>query len=129
MRPGAFSQTVTIMDSPLLDSFGLPNPSRNCPVERDARPSMVQALHLMNSDSLQAKLEDKSGRAARLVQLNIASGEIVDDLYLMAYSRWPSAEEKAVAMAAFAAEGAKRQQVVEDIMWVLINSAEFVFNH
>ena len=120
---------TTIMDSPLLDSFGLPNPSRNCPVERDARPSMVQALHLMNSDSLQAKLEDKSGRAARLVQLNIASGEIVDDLYLMAYSRWPSAEEKAMAMAAFAVEGAKRQQVVEDIMWVLINSAEFVFNH
>ncbi len=120
---------TTIMDSPLLESFGLPNPSRNCPVERDARPSMVQALHLMNSDSLQDKLEDKSGRAARLVQLNIESGEIVDDLYLMAFSRWPSAEEKALAMAAFAAEGAKRQQVVEDLMWVLINSAEFVFNH
>ena len=120
---------TTIMDSPLLESFGLPNPSRNCPVERDARPSMVQALHLMNSEALQAKLEDKAGRAARLVQLNVAPGKIVDDLYLMAYSRWPTVDEKAVATVAFATDRAKHQQVVEDLMWALINSAEFVFNH
>jgi hypothetical protein len=120
---------TTIMDSPLLESFGLPNPSRNCPVERDARPSMVQALHLMNSEALQSKLEDKAGRAARLAQLNLPSAKIVDDLYLIAYSRWPTTDEKAVATAAFAADGAKRQQVVEDLMWALINSAEFVFNH
>ena len=43
---------TTIMDSPMLESFGLPNASRNCPVERDDRPSMVQALHLMNSEAL-----------------------------------------------------------------------------
>ena len=120
---------TTIMDSPILESFGLPNSSRNCPVERDDRPSMVQALHLMNSETLQVKLADKNGRAARLAQAELLPGRIVDEIYLSIYSRWPSADEKAVAIEAFAAEGVKRQQAVEDLMWALINSAEFVFNH
>ena len=120
---------TTIMDSPILESFGLPNSSRNCPVERDDRPSMVQALHLMNSETLQVKLADKNGRAARLGQTELLPGRIVDEIYLSIYSRWPSADEKAVAIEAFAAEGVKRQQAVEDLMWALINSAEFVFNH
>ena len=131
LRPDARTAELwtTIMDSPMLESFGLPNPSRNCPVERDDRPSMVQALHLMNSETLQAKLVDKNGRAAKLGQAELLPGRIVDELYLSIYSRWPSADEKAVAVEAFAAEGVKRQQAVEDIMWALINSAEFVFNH
>jgi len=131
LRPDARTAELwtTIMDSPMLESFGLPNPSRNCPVERDDRPSMVQALHLMNSETLQAKLVDKNGRAAKLAQAELLPGRIVDELYLSIYSRWPSADEKAVAVEAFAAEGVKRQQAVEDLMWALINSAEFVFNH
>ena len=98
-------------------------------MERDDRPSMVQALHLMNSETLQAKLADKNGRAATLGRTELSPGQVVDELYLAVYSRWPSADERAVAAAAFAVDGAKRQQVVEDLTWALINSAEFVFNH
>ena len=120
---------TTRMDSALLESFGLPNSSENCPVERDDRPSMVQALHLMNSDKLQAKLAHKSGRAAKLGQEGKASEEVVNELYLALYSRWPSDEEKRVALEAFKGEGTKRHEAVEDIIWALINTAEFVFNH
>jgi len=131
LRQGARTAELwtTIMTSPMLESFGLPNPSRNCPVERDDRPSMVQALHLMNSEILQTKLADKNGRAAKLGRAELLPGRIVDELYLSIYSRWPSADEKAVAVEAFAADGAKRQEAAEDLMWALINSAEFVFNH
>ena len=120
---------TTRMDSALLESFGLPNSSENCPVERDDRPSMVQALHLMNSDKLQAKLADKNGRAAKLGQEDKPSDEVVNELYLALYSRWPSDEEKRVALEAFKGGDAKRHEVVEDIIWALINTAEFVFNH
>ena len=120
---------TTRMDSALLESFGLPNSSENCPVERDDRPSMVQALHLMNSEKLQAKLADKNGRAAKLGQDDKPSDEVVNELYLALYSRWPSDEEKRVALEAFKSGGAKRHEAVEDIIWALINTAEFVFNH
>lgn len=120
---------TTRMDSALLESFGLPNSSENCPVERDDSPSMVQALHLMNSDKLQAKLAHKSGRAAKLGQEGKASDEVVNELYLALYSRWPSDEEKRVALEAFKGEGTKRHEAIEDIIWALINTAEFVFNH
>jgi len=120
---------TTRMNSALLESFGLPNASENCPAERDARPSMVQALHLMNSNTLQAKLADKSGRAAKLARADKPSGEVVDELYLALYSRWPSDEEKQIAIESIESGTAKRQQAVEDLIWALINSAEFVFNH
>ncbi len=120
---------TTKIESPLLESFGLPNASENCPCERDVRPSMVQALHLMNSNTLQSQLTGKSGRAAKLAQAEISPKEIVEEIFLAVYSRWPSDEEKKIGLRAFAAEEAKRQQVVEDLMWALINSAEFVFNH
>jgi len=120
---------TTRMDSALLESFGLPNSSENCPVERDGRPSMVQALHLMNSDKLQAKLADKNGRAAKLGQEDKPSYEVVNELYLALYSRWPSDEEKRIALESLEVGTPKRQQAVEDLIWALINSAEFVFNH
>ena len=120
---------TTKMESPLLESFGLPNASENCPCERDNRTSMVQALHLMNSDKLQTQLADKAGRAAALVQADRSAGEIVDEVYLAIYSRWPSVEERAIAVVAIESAQAMRQSAIEDLMWALINSAEFVFNH
>ena len=53
----------------------------------------------------------------------------MNELYLALYSRWPSDEEKRVALEAFKGGDAKRHEAVEDIIWALINTAEFVFNH
>ncbi|MEC9330948.1 MAG: DUF1549 and DUF1553 domain-containing protein [Verrucomicrobiota bacterium] len=120
---------TTKMDSPLLESFGLPNSSENCPCERDNRSSIIQALHLMNSDDLQLQLADKNGHAAKLVKADHSSSEIVDEVYLMLYSRWPTEEEKVIAVEAINSNKNNRQQGVEDLMWALINTGEFVFNH
>ena len=55
--------------------------------------------------------------------------EIVTDLYLACYSRQPTDEEMKIATAPFTAEGAKHRAAIEDVLWSLLNSAEFVFNH
>ena len=117
------------IDSDFLDAFSRPNPSADPPCERDAGGSVVQALHLMNSNRLMVKLSSDAGRAAALAKSNRTPREIVDQLYLAAYSRYPTADEAEVAAAAFSQKDATRQSATEDILWALVNSAEFVFNH
>lgn len=115
--------------SQFLDAFGRPNSSADCPCERDAKPSIVQALHLMNSSKLQGMLVDKAGRAARLAKSDAQPPRIIEELYLACYSRLPVAEEMSIALKVFAAPDSTRQSAIEDVMWSLLNSAEFVFNH
>jgi hypothetical protein len=91
--------------------------------------SVVQSLHLMNSKGLQAKLSHPAGRARRLAEGPQAPAEIITELYLAALSRFPTAEEMRRAAAAYSAPGATRPSATEDVLWALINSAEFVFNH
>lgn len=116
------------IDAQFLDAFGRPNSSADCPCERDRGGSVVQALHLMNSTRLQAKLAGDSGRAAQLAKGKLSPPQIIEELYFAAYGRAPEKDEMEIAVKAFA-DGASRQQAVEDVMWSLINSAEFMFNH
>lgn len=117
------------LESQFMDAFGRPNASSECPCERDAKPSVVQALHLMNSTKLQDMLVSAKGRAARLAKSDLKPTQIVEELYLASYSRLPTAEEAAIAGKAVDVGAANRQAAIEDVMWSLLNSAEFVFNH
>jgi hypothetical protein len=119
------------IDSRTMDAFGRPNASSDCPCERDAKPSIAQSLHLMNSRSLQAKLasSEPDARVQRLVASEFAPPEIVTELYLTCYSRRPADNELQTATAIFNTTGATRRAATEDVLWALLNSAEFVFNH
>ncbi|MES2709496.1 MAG: DUF1553 domain-containing protein [Verrucomicrobiota bacterium] len=122
------------IDSRTMDAFGRPNSSSDCPCERNLAPAIGQALHLMNSDVLQGKLAsaESQARVQRLAAGNAPPPEVVTELYLASYGRFPEAEELAAATALFPADpaaAAGRRQAVEDILWSLLNSAEFVFNH
>lgn len=117
------------ISSHFLDAFGRPNSSSDCPCERDARASVVQALHLMNSKTLQSKLASSEGRVAQWSARSCSPNEIVTDLYFAAFSRPPGEIELSKAVEAFTAPGATRRTATEDVLWALLNSAEFVFNH
>jgi hypothetical protein len=117
------------INSEFLDAFGRPNSSSDCPCERDTRPSVVQALHLMNSNDLQNRIAHAEGRAKKLASGESSTKEIISELYLAVFSRTPTSEEISIASRAFASPEATRQTATEDVLWALMNSAEFVFNH
>ena len=117
------------LESEFLDAFGRPNASSECPCERDAKPSVVQALHMMNSTTLQGKISAGGGRAYELARSTLKPEQILEELYLSCYSRLPTPEEVAIAGKALDVGVANRQTAIEDVMWSLLNSAEFVFNH
>ena len=117
------------IESHFLDAFSRPNSSTDCPCERDRTTSVVQSLHMMNSKGLQTKFTDSNGRVKKLVESGRPLSELVTDLYIAAFCRYPEPGELEIAKAAYSAEGATRQTATEDVLWALFNSAEFVFNH
>ena len=81
----------------------------------------------MNAPALHAKITADDGLAARLAASDRAPDEIVEELYLRLYCRYPTDDERAVAAAVFDEPGLDRRRAAEDLLWALINSAEFLF--
>jgi hypothetical protein len=111
-----------------LTTFGKPLRTTACECGRMAGPDLSQALHLANSSALQAKLSSDKGRIKRLMAEKKADGEITEELYLATFARLPSEQERKV-VAETLAEIPSRQEAWEDVLWSLLNSSEFVFQH
>jgi hypothetical protein len=116
------------VQSYFLDTFGRPDRQIACECERSAEPTMAQALHLMNSDFVENKLSSASGRTARLAATDRPIGEVVDELYLVTLSRYPTVKERQQA-GEIVGKGASKKEGVEDLLWTLLNSREFLFVH
>lgn len=112
-----------------LDVFGRPSRLSVCECDRPADGSVTQVLHLMNATAVQDRLTSDKGAAAVLEKSGKADEEVVRELYLAAYSRYPTAQEVSAARSAFTRPGATRRTAIEDLLWVLINSPEFLFVH
>lgn len=110
-----------------LDSFGRPDPNQDPPCERTPDTTVVQALHLMNSPGVHRKVTSDRGRAAKLAASKKTPAEIVDELYALCYSRRPTDEERNTCLELFADKQTTRRQAVEDVLWALLNTPEFVF--
>jgi hypothetical protein len=109
-----------------LTVFGKPESSSACECERSSEANLAQSLHLLNSSEVQGKLT--GGRAPTLAADQRANEQKIRELYLLTFSREPDAEEYQVALGHIAKTGdAKR--AYEDIVWALINTKEFLFNH
>jgi hypothetical protein len=113
--------------SVFLDSFGRPDPNQDPPCERTGETTVVQALHLMNSPALHAKVTSDKGRAAKLAASTMTPEQIVEELYLLAYCRYPTDNEQKICLNVFARPGITRRLATEDILWALINTPEFIF--
>jgi hypothetical protein len=112
-----------------LKTFGRPERATNCTCERAAEPSAAQVLHVLNSPEINGKLSRDDGAVARLVRDVRDDGRLADELYLRFLCRFPTAEERASAVAHLGRSAAKRRSAAEDLAWSLMNSLEFVFNH
>jgi hypothetical protein len=114
-------------DSLFLDSFGRPDPNQDPPCERTGETTVIQVLHLMNSPELHSKVTSDAGRMARLAAGDLPPEKLVEELYLLVYARFPTDEERSVALKLFEDPQGNRRQAVEDLLWALLNTPEFVF--
>jgi len=129
----------TQVKSEFLVSFG--RPARNVcdAAERSSDPSIGQALHVINGDTLNKKLSAPEGTIALFLKLGLSDRRILEYMFLSAFSRYPSESERETLTAALekaklskGTEEARRdahRQALEDMVWAMLTSKEFLFNH
>ena len=112
--------------SRFLDLHGRPN--RQMVPERKVEPNLGQALHQLAGWTYTSKVSKEGGRIDRLLQSGASNREIIEEFCLAALSRFPAAEEEA-QLEQMIDQGSSRQTALEDMLWGLIASREFAYNH
>jgi hypothetical protein len=126
--------------SPFLKVFGRPEGASVCECERVQSASLAQSLHLMNAADVKAKLTASKGRAELLAKAEKPEPDRIREIYLAAFSREPTADEVRIAETHLAkprtdAAGKPldsqqaRRQGYEDLLWAILNTKEFLYNH
>lgn len=118
---------TTRVQSVFLDTFGRPNPNQDPPCERTSDTTVTQTLHLMNAPQLHSRVTSDSGRAAKLAAGDLPPEKLVEELYLLVYSRLPDMTEREIGSQLFAEKETPRRQAAEDLLWALLNTPEFMF--
>ena len=125
--------------SQFLTVFGRPARSICDASERSSDPSISQALHVINGDTLNRKLSATDGSIASFLKLGMSDARILEYLYLSAFSRYPTDLERRqltealsssrLASGTIEAKREARRQGLEDLIWAVVTSKEFLFNH
>jgi hypothetical protein len=111
----------------LMDTFGRPARQVLCACERATKPNIAQAMHLLNGDFLNKKIADKTGRIEKLLADKVPVAKAIEELWLATWSRRPTADELAKAEGWVKSAPTPREGL-QDVLWVLVNSREFLFN-
>jgi hypothetical protein len=109
-----------------LDAYGRPN--RQALPERSSQPNLAQALHMLAGPTYTEKVGQKGGRVDRLVEGGAPNQQVIDELYLAALGRWPTSRERA-ELDGLIRRHASRRKALEALVWALISSREFAYNH
>lgn len=125
--------------SPFLRVFGRPESLSVCECERVQSASLAQSLHLINAGDIKSKLSVAGGTAQKLAAQKTPVKDRVSELYFAAFSRPPTETELQISVEFLTGQQSEKvdsetlpeitQQQFEDLIWALINTKEFLFNH
>ncbi|MBI5395177.1 MAG: DUF1549 domain-containing protein [Verrucomicrobia bacterium] len=109
-----------------LTTFGRATRDTVCACEVKMEPSLSQALHLLNGETVNSKVNE-GGLVKRLLKEGKTPPQVIEEIYLRCFSRPPTAKEL-TKLEGYLKEGTP-QEVLNDVFWAVLNSKEFVFNH
>jgi hypothetical protein len=127
LRAAQLYQGNNLAGNYFLKTFGLCSRDTVNASETRLEPTLAQALHLINGDTVEGKIA-----RSKVISSELDAGrkpdEIVDDLFVRALGRRPSEAERKKLLAVVAGNP-KDRKGYEDVLWALVNSSEFEFNH
>ncbi|MCE9534410.1 MAG: DUF1549 and DUF1553 domain-containing protein [Planctomycetes bacterium] len=124
--------------SAFLRVFGRPEGASVCECERVQSSNLAQSLHFLNASDIRGKTAHANGRAARLAKDPRPAEAKIKELYLVAFAREPRTDELKAALNYLTETQVTGQKVdsqkaahenFQDLLWALMNTKEFLFNH
>jgi hypothetical protein len=112
-----------------LDLFGRPARESACECERRSDLSLPQALNLVNGKTISDAVADGNGRVAKAILAGKQDRDMVEELYYAALSRQPTAAELDTALKYLTGGDRGRAARAQDLLWALVNSKAFLYNH
>ena len=128
-------------NNPFLRVFGRPEGESVCECERIQSSSLAQSLFMINANDIRQKLANQStGRAQRLANDKRPAKKKIEELYFAAFGRQPRPDELQTALNYLTEKRINAQgkpvdagraafENYQDLIWALMNSKEFLFNH
>src|ERR1700758_574048 len=104
----------TAVESYFLTAFGRPVRQQARESERTSVPTITQALHIINGDTLNNKLRDPGNSVDMMIRLGFSDDQILNYLYLASLSRYPKEAERSALTGALASAEQQQTSGVDD---------------
>jgi hypothetical protein len=124
VRPAGRRQRPTEGEQ-FLQRFGKPERLLSCECERSDDTTLGQAFQLLTGGVLNAMLSTPENRLGWLLAQGRSDAAILEELYLASICRFPTPAERDGAIA-FVRRSADRRAALEDVLWGIVNSKEFL---
>lgn len=118
------------VESGFLKTFGRNQRRITCECERSDEPSVIQVLSLSNGDTVNDKLKASTGNVDAWLQKYAENLEgLIEAAFLRTLSRFPTEAERKSLVKELRSPETDLRIAVEDLLWSLMSSKEFLFNH
>jgi hypothetical protein len=111
-----------------LQRFGKPERLLSCDCERSDDVTLSQAFQLITGETVNKAANLAGKRLSDLLREGRPASTLVDDCYLAALCRYPTARER-VATESILQRTDKQREAFEDLLAALLSSKEFLLRH
>jgi len=75
------------------------------------------------------KISQEGGRLRQLLNKDASDEQILDEFYLAALTRTATPEEKSELLQFLSQRSSRRQETLAGLVWAIVSSREFAYNH
>jgi hypothetical protein len=115
-----------------LKNFGASKRETVCACEVRMEPTLTQTLALVNGTTIDGSIQ-RSPVLAEISKPEITAEQALEKIFLRALSRKPTSTELSTLLEAATGfdwkEATARRRYLDDVLWSVMNTTEFTFNH
>ncbi|MSO24289.1 MAG: DUF1549 domain-containing protein [Acidobacteria bacterium] len=123
----AMQMIADICPSQFMDDFG--RSTRRALPAGSPQPNLLEALHMMAGPAYNAKISGEGGRLDGLLRKKATDDQILEEFYIATLMRPPTTEEKSGLLKFLDQRSSRREETLAGLVWAILNSREFAYNH